>query len=385
MTREEIAQICTDDRFRFMNRVGMKIPFTKKINLDLLVKLLIMLSRSCGKPANETCIFVDEVKNRSMIGNLHNTIDACGRPFSVMNYRNGKCKYPHVKIGIFLPVWYMLLALLAHFGLYLCLPFAGTGWVNRKSTGVLIGISQKYNRRLRGENIRVYAMTDHNFYSTVICCDERFDSYVIQHGLLLDETYYYPVYAKHFLAWGSRSKALLHNDPKAMVVGTYKFAGLERRTGKPDARKKLLYCVSITDMDLVAKKIRALRRVVGGDCTLMVKMHPGSLYSNERLEEEFQGSGIAFYKECTISEIDFDMAVIENSTVLIDLLFLGKPFFIFDTRKGYFAEYGDLVPWCEGEEDLADALESVKSCDVDRIRGAILDRELNGDRCDIWR
>lgn len=382
--KEDLRALCTDDRFRFSNQQKLNIPILKRINADLLVKLVWMLLQSFGKKERVNVLFVDEVRNKSMQDNLHNTMDRCPHKFRVINLCTPKSAYPHTKLGYIRPAVYLVCAFAVHAVLYAALPFAGWEWVNRHSTAALIWIYEDYLKQFYGRKVKVYGMSDHHFYSTITCMNKKFESHVIQHGIIFGHSYYYPIYADHFLAWGERSREMQFNDPKVTVTGTYKFAHL-----KPIERehkdKSILYCVSIVNTEAVKNKIIALMPVAKKlGYKLKVKMHPGSYFSTKELEASFAKDGLEFYKECNLSDIDFDVAIVENSTILIDLLFLEKPFVIYDGTSGYFNDYQDDLFWTNDPERLADIIASAARGEKSEAYRKILENELNSGKCTIW-
>lgn len=385
MNNHDLNEICGRDRFGFMLRTNMKIAFSKKGNLDLLAKMIMMLSQSFGKPTACPCLFVDEVRNRSMFSNLHNTIEHCDQEFRVINFREKKSDYPHAKVGYIRPALLLSAACISHLFLYLAYPVLKFEKFNQASRAVLIAIYQNYLKRLHGLNEKVYCMTDHNFYSTITCVDEQFESYVLQHGLVLDKNYYSPVLADHFRAWGERSREMMDNDPKVQVTGTYKFEKLKPSPSNNEKPKKLLYCVSIVDQEVVGDKISALLDALKGtEDILKVKMHPGSFYSCTEFEKRFANQNLEFYKECDVADIKFDIAVIENSTILLDMICLDKPFIIFDEKTGYFSKYSEIIPWAECDDQLHAAIVKAQESDFTAMNAEIRRNELNDGRCSIW-
>ena len=102
MDQKEMLEICFDDRYRALCARG--ISFVKKSNLDLLMKFFILMRNSIGKPSAVQSIFVDEVKNSSMIINLRNTMAHCPADSAVINFREKERAHRHVKIGWLQPV-----------------------------------------------------------------------------------------------------------------------------------------------------------------------------------------------------------------------------------------------------------------------------------------
>lgn len=385
MNRKQLNQMCERDRFKFMHGTEKDIPFVKKCNADLLAKMIMMLCQSFGRRVSCPCLFVDEVRNRSMSGNLHNTMDNCRVEYRVINFRERKSPYAHAKVGFIRPVVLMLAACVSHAFIYAVYPIVGFKRANSISRAALIAIYQNYLKALHGKYQNVYCMTDHNFYSTITCVDKHFESYVLQHGLVLDKDYYSLVLADHFLAWGKRSLEMMDYNPKVQVTGTYKFEKLKPLPPVKREQKCILYCISIMDIKTVGDKIAALLKAIAGKgYQLKVKMHPGSFYKCAELEARFAEQKLEFYKECDVADIDFDMAVIENSTILLDMLCLGKPFMIYDGKDGYFAQYSKILPWAENDDELCDAIQKALMGDFESTRAEILRNELNGGRCSIW-
>ena len=381
MDQKEMLEICFDDRYRALRARG--ISFVKKSNLDLLMKFFILMRNSIGKPSAVQSIFVDEVKNSSMIINLRNTMAHCPADSAVINFREKERAHRHVKIGWLQPVALAVYVAAAHVPIYLALPFCKWETTSRRSMRVLTHAFQSFLRRLHGRAERLYAMSDHNFYSTIACVDEHFESSVIQHGLLMDSSYYLPVLADHFMAWGERCLELSHNCPQMRVTGTYKFEKLHPLP-QDTAPNVLLYCVSITDEAKVKRKIDdILAAIEGTGYILKVKLHPGSFYDASAYRE-YQARGIELYKECLLADIDFSTAIIENSTILLDLLYLHKRFIIFDESLDYFEPYAQLVPWAKEKGEVAHLLKNIDRISYDTIREKVLHQELNDGRCTIF-
>ena len=384
MNFDNILQVCEDDRFRFMRKNNMKIPAVKKMNVDLLAKFSSLMLKSMGKKNPKQIVFVDEVNNKSMYENLHATIGHCKEEYGIINLRT-KGKHPaDVKAGWLLPVGLLVKVLILHALIYVTMCFKDWESANRASEKVLIRAFSKYLESAIAPKSRIYCMTDHNFFSTITCSNKKFETFVIQHGLVMDKSYYYPIIADHFLAWGERSKEQLDNDPKVIVAGTYKFEKL-KKTEDTSAEKSIAYCVSLVNTQVVTNKIRALYEVSKKlNFKLKVKMHPGSLFSNERYEAEFANTDIEFYKECSLSDMTFSCAVIENSTILLDLQAMGKPFMIFDDINGYFSLYADDLPWISDEQHLEEAIHDLFRLEDNNLKGKCVQNELNGGVCEIF-
>lgn len=391
MDHAELLAKCLD--FRAKSLAHTKQPLQKKANIDLLAKFCFLMLNSVGRPTSAPCIFIDEVKNPSMVANLRATIAHCPEDFVVMNLRGHEKDRKHARVGYLLPMKLMIRALLLHSILYLGIPFLGWKGLEQQSFNVLIHCFQKYLSQFSNIKPKIYAMTDHHFYSMIACVDDTFDSYVIQHGLLnapqgkRSELWaYLPIYADYFLAWGKRTQELLEPcGGQIIVTGTFKFESIQPSSPEEEGGRSILYCVSILDEKLVMKKIDVLRDIAKNDgWKIKVKVHPGSLFSMELYKKRYADTNIAFYKECSICDIDFTLAVIENSTVLLDILYLAKPFIIYDETIGYFSKYADIIPITDNADQLVQLIARYKDVSLEGIMGVIKERELNDGKCEIF-
>lgn len=128
-------------------------------------------------------------------------------------------------------------------------------------------------------------MTDHHFYSTVIAMNDHATSAVLQHGLIGDARFFSPVRATYFYAWSKKS-AVLVNSEKAVDAGTYKFSKLMRLEPKhyvesfADAKRVLLILSSSKTSEQISHRIEPLLNLQNRfGFKLLIKMHPGSLFS----------------------------------------------------------------------------------------------------------
>jgi len=379
INNEELLNICLQDRYNAF--ASTKLPVVKKLNIDLIVKYIILLFNSFGTKKCENIIFVDEVNNNSMYNNLYNTYNHCLDKKLLISLRKITIEN-HVKSGFFFNIYQFIVLFFGHIIIYSFSIVLGIEYLKEKSSSLLIALFQQYINVIikNNNNIVVYTMTDHNFYSSIICNCNNIDSYVIQHGLILGLSYYNNFLANHFIAWGKRSKEILNNDDRVIVKGTYKFDKIKKRTS--ESRNIVLYCISTLDFTLVAKKIEILAEVLkNSGYSLAVKLHPGSLFNNSGLEDKFKN--LTFYKEENINEIDFGLAIIENSTILIDMLYLEKKFIVFDNNKGYFSRYSS-IPFVNNREELIKVIRNVDKYDYDKLHEEIMNEELNGGKCSIF-
>ena len=379
---ENLLVLVLDDRFRAFTRFDLEVPKKKMLNIDLIGKMLMFYRNSIGKIHSEAMVFVDEVQNGSMIGIMENSIRHCAEPYSIMNFREVKGK-EHVKLGYFFPFFNIIAVIISQAFFIIFSTLIGLEKANRYSSAALIRKTEKIIDRvhkLGGNN--VYVMTDHNFYSTIICNNKEIKSNVLQHGLIMDKSFYKVVLADRFCAWGKRSRELLDNDGRIEVTGTYKFDGLRDNSRKCE-EKSILFFVSDMDFEKVAEKISdILIHVAKCGYQLKVKLHPGSFFSNTGLKEKFPD--VQFYKEEKIWDIDFSVGVVDNSTVLIDLLYLEKPYVIFNKDAGYFEPYHN-IPVAHNASELFAVLQAIDSIDYSSVSKLILFEELNDEKCNIFR
>ena len=369
---------------------GKKKSFVKKYCLDLIAKFLFLLVNSFGKDNiknEEFSIFVDEIDNSSMRNNLIATIQLAERKdikYRMLEFYRFNSGDNHLKIGYLKPIF---LTIILFFEVFVAI----ISKIFRKETLSeliqyhLIKCFILYLKNLSSIN-KYYIMTDHHFYSSILAMIDEYNTYVIQHGLILDKRFYYPIRAKHFCAWGEHSKELLCNDPKVIVTGTKKFDDyLFHKNSINKTINKILYCISSLDNEAVSNKIRDIYEVVTEKgLSLNVKCHPGSMFDVNIWKKEFLDYHITFYKEEKLDEIDFDLAISENSTINIDFVCLRKPFIIFDNDIGYFDLYKDFLPVCKSKEELLYLLDNIDNIDYSAIEHSIIKNELNDNKCVIF-
>ncbi len=380
-------EICLDDRFRVFKVNHLKIPFVKKVGLDLAAKYMLLLMNSFGKKSKNRNVFVDEVKNNSMVTNMRNTMKHFSErkeSFCVCNFRGREKEFPHVKIGyanaamLFLTFSFQYCMMLVF-----SLLFARKE-VKRKMAELLISYMRKYISIVEQGKSKVhfYMMTDHNFFSTIVALSAKGKTSVIQHGLILDRSYYYPILADEFLAWGEESQKKLEGDSKVKVTGTYKFDLYAKAPENDDG--SILYCVSILDNKLVKKKIDNLLKITKeAGLGFKVKTHPGSFYNVQMWKDMYAEEDIQFFQEESLLDIPFHTAVIENSTILLDMLYLKKNIVIYDSADGYFGQYADIVPCSESYEGIKEALSKERCDGFESTEQIIMEKELFGGQCTI--
>lgn len=374
----------------YFSTLGIKVPLTKRLNLDLLVKFCILCFNSIGRTDIKEIVFLDEVANRNMRDNLQCSMNHCDAPYSVMNFLDRKTCKAHVKIGLLYPLYLTLQALIIVGAEYLLIPIKGIERTRRTTSDSLALLFLKYIRKLYGKVKNIYCMTDHNYYSTIACVDSNFYSNVIQHGLWLSDDYGEQVLANRICVWGERSKEAIKTNKLVEITGTYKFDELQNicknaSKASSDHSKKeiLLYCISVLNQETVIEKIKIISHIAEKyGLEMKVKTHPGFGFPLDDLQNRFPH--IDFYKECVISEIDFTVGICENSTVLLDILCLGKKFIVFDKDNGYFSRYENIIPWASDSKELDSIICNLDEFDFDSVRDELFKYELNNNVCTIF-
>ena len=247
----DILDICLQDRRNSL--AHQKNGWYKDNGIDLVVKMYILLLNSIGfcKPGETVrskYIFVDEINNSNMRNNLY----ATRRKFSDAGEQTAFLRFysvdgeDHLKLNLF---QVLLLGISLSLAVIPHIIFSSIFRKNRleQVLKVLLRIYKKYLNYI-GKDKYFVLMSDHHYYSSIVAMTNTEKSMVIQHGLVMDKRFYYPIRAGHFCAWGNHSKILLDNDEKVVVLGTYKFDGI---TGVPSEKnfKKILFCVGSLDTE----------------------------------------------------------------------------------------------------------------------------------------
>ena len=379
MSTEKILEICQKDRNYVYKNTSSLI---KKLNIDVVIKLYILIINSFGRKNYSHIsfnLFIDEVKNKNMHDNMKITFEKINTNKYFLNFYKYRAKN-HIKIGVIYPI-FMLVNLT--FSLLINLPyiFFKENTFNEKISKKCITMTCNYFNKFYNNINKIILMTDHHFYSTIIALIHSKKSYVLQHGLIMEKDRYYPIRAQHFCAWGIHTKELLNNDPKIIITGTYKFLNLKKKKQK-NVSKNILFCMSSLNLKKVENKIKTLydlSKIL--NFKLIIKCHPGSLFNKEYWQNLLKDSNIEIYKEEKLEDIDFDIAISENSTINLDLLMLKKPFIIFDTSKGYFGKYFDFIPNGNNKEDISKCINSIAKYDYQKIYNKLVKLELNDNMC----
>ena len=380
----EIFENCYSDRFRTLSQI--KYGIFKKYGLDLIIKELFLFINSWGTETKITSganIFMDEIKNSNMSNNLHQT----QRQFAIADkitylinmYKIEKNR--HLKLGRIKTIKYICF-LLCNVFVTSVKTFVKQEDLDRNIQRILIKSFVKYLREFDLKETNIFLMTDHHFYSSVIAMLYH-NRNVLQHGLVLDKYFYYPIRAGRFFAWGEHSLELLERDSKVIVAGTYKFDNIANKMLLKSIRK-LMFCISSLDENIVSKKIKCLYDITESlGLELIVKCHPGNLFDVRYWKNKFKDLKIIFYKEEPLSSIDFDLAISENSTINMDFVMMGKPFIIYDSAEGYFGRYFDLIPHGNCKEEIEACISHISHIDFEAINLILKKEEINSNQCDI--
>ena len=383
MERERLFETCYKERIQSLEHV--QIGWVKMNAFDLMIKYFIFIINSIGssKSAKADYLFVDEVKNNNMSNNLLTTKDIFDKKkektamlsFYKINRKNS------LKFGYLRPI---AEAAYIALGAVPVIVLAAMG--RRRDRNVIRMIGSSFERLLPKirDVTEIYLMSDHHFYSTMIAVTMSDKCSVLQHGLIMDKRFYYPIRAGRFMAWGERSWQLEYDDPKVIVTGTYKYLGIKSNNTTPK-QKTLLFCIGSLDNEKVKQKIDVLFKLTKrNNYCLKIKCHPGSLFNIEQWKELYKNKEIVFYKEELVQTLAFDIAVSENSTVIMDLIAMHKPFVIFDDINGYYSKYANIIPHGNDLVSISEMIEKIDSIDFVKIADTLNQQELNNGICSIY-
>lgn len=385
IAHSDLVSLCQKDRK--IAYAKSNIGWAKKNGLDILVKYFILLANSFGEKTtlNNAYVFVDEVKNSNMNNNLYQTKEE----FTLHGENTSQlCFYKwnptnHFKVGIYT-------ALILIVRVIVCSINATLRSLLRKKDIEKFVISQTiylfrdYISNIRDNGVHYMLMTDYNLFSSIIAIDESEKSTVIQHGLQMDDLLCYPIRAARYFAWGINTKQIMNNDPKILVTGTYKFNDMKKYSYRRDF-STILFCIGSLDYETVNIKIDNVIRIgrnKGYKC--IIKCHPGSLYNSEYWKKLYQNEPVTIYKEELLQDIEFDLAITESSTAIMDFISLEKPFILYDRKESYFGKYDKILPRCESYDELSIIIEQLDSLDFDKINKYLIDHELNSGKCTIY-
>lgn len=361
----------------------MKVSFLKKYGFDWYIKFLILICNLWGKRNinNDTCIFVNEIKNTSMQNNLIKTCDNFKKENTdclyMDFYRFNRKDNVHIGyvnvLGLFFKITGAFLVELLKF-------VFKKNSIDRTAKKI-IDVFEKCMQYVEADFSKLILMTDHHFFSSVIAMLYEDKSYVLQHGKVQNLYFYKPVRAGHFLAWGQNSKNVLADD-KVIVAGTYKFDIKDIK--KINRVESVLFCISTTYVELAILKIDALIAISKElGFSLKVKCHPGSGFEDEKLFDKYADTEIEFYKTENIYDLEYDIAVTENSTVIFDVLCSGKPCIMYMLDFEQMPEGYDYVLIARNKEELKACIADIDSYDLSADRNILLQKELNNGICNL--
>ncbi len=384
----ELFKVCCNDRKRSLTH--QSVTFYKKYSIDLVLKLFILLLNSFGRRSTMNSsyfMFSNEIKNSSMEKNLHDTrvlfeqnqLSTFKLEFFTFS-RKG-----HYKIGILKPILIASVFFL-RFILTLLISLHRIESLNDKIMNLLVTTFLVYTKSLNLDNAKIYLMTDHHFYSTILAYIYKERSVVLQHGLVQDKSFYLPIRAGRFYAWGVESKRILGEDPRVEVVGTYKFDSIKNRisTEVYSSKYDILFCISSLEREVVKCKIDILYKMCERyGYNLKVKCHQGSMFKLDYWKDTYKMHNIDFYQEELLQDISFDIAFSEDSTCIIDLLVMKKPTILFDRSDGYFRAYKDIMPHGNTEKEIEDCFLKIDTYNFDSVIDQMSKQELNSFECII--
>lgn len=389
-----------NDRIKLLDS-NNEVDFIKKYGIDYIIKYIILILNSIGKHRLEKYIFIDEIKNANMSNNLKNTRDKfVDIDTSYMNFYNVKKNYKHVKIGFIKPIYLILLLVIQ---LIIILPIIILPY---KTVCIIIMKIIMFNYKIylkfinKDNDLRIILMTEHHFFSAITVSElKNFTTFILQHGAICDISYYYPIEANYFLAWGKKSKEILYDDDKVICTGTYKFDNLKSKNNNVSLQDKkitILWPLRPIDSDILKSYmelfINLSKKMNDMDFNLIIKKHPSS-FSNFELFKDYINNvdfNISFVDE-NLENIKFDIAIIDNSTIGYDLFILGKPFIVIKSLVGgeLSIDYKSYnIPIIGNEEELYRNIylyindESFMK-EYENGRDLFLKTELNNNSCNI--
>lgn len=156
-----ILSACTEDRRNVIAKG--QTAWSRRCGIDLLLKMLLVYINSIGlRHAPESTIYVDEIKNTSMISNLRDTAETCDAEKASFICLNSYSPNKHIKMGVFWPI-FKAVTLTVH-SLPSVLSFIGSECtVNDSLARLLIKRMDNYVAHV-GYRHPYILMTDHHFF-----------------------------------------------------------------------------------------------------------------------------------------------------------------------------------------------------------------------------
>ncbi len=378
---EHLYSHCLQDRLNVINK-GQN-SWIRRCGIDLLCKLLYLLLNSVGIRNSTKCLYVDEVNNSNMCGNLNKTAMIVHGKDATFLRMHSIDREGHFKTGITWTIAELFKAIFfsipAIFG-YIASPKE----VNESLLKILLFRMSQYVSRISRDALCVL-MSDHHFYSTIVA-ETHNNSIVLQHGLVQDIRFFSPVRASAICCWSAKSVKII-DSKRGVDVGTYKFEirrNVDRAGFTIDKIARVLVCLSssktIDQIRFRMEPIISLKKRYG--FTVLIKTHPGSFFSLSDLDSYQSMSGIELYKEEKIEDLDFDFAFVEQSTAVLDIACLGIPFIICDENESsYFTEYKKVIPTSKQQTDVIQLFETFNyELAFDGIR-KLVENEINSGHC----
>jgi hypothetical protein len=337
MTNNKSFIKAIEDRDNYIKK-NPDCDMKKKLALDILMKYLITLINSFGKKQEIKILFMDEIKNKNMNNNLYKTKERIDKESKLINFYNFNFTNTHVKIGMIKSFILIIFMLLQSVILILLIPVLYKSFAKI----LMYAIHNNFKIYLKcidfKENSKVLMMSDHHYFGAIVSSEKRlmYKSIVLQHGAICDKSYFYPIYADNFYAWGKESKKLLNNDLKVICTGTYKFEELieHRKVNKYKDINEFdinilwpIRPISQKDLNEQFLFINEALNNLKGKIRVIIKKHPSSLSNFDFIncEKDELNFNIEYVNE-DLKNISFDFAIIDNSTIGFDLIALGKPF-----------------------------------------------------------
>lgn len=378
---ERALKRCLFDRANYLNMIEHSL--IRKCGFDLFVKYCILLFNSVGKQKKSQVLYVDEVNNPNARNNLQKTAKKVHGKEAVYLRFYSFDRSSHCRLGY---VWPIKEAIRC-FPIILISLFSAA--FLREPMQVfplryLVKAIKRYIGRVEGIELFIL-MSDHQFFSTIFASEKCIESIVLQHGLIQDKRFYSPVYADRFFGWSKKSLQLLGTN-RVVVTGTYKFEpqANSNKTIVFNSQMRLLVCFSSSktskDISKRLKPILALRDQY--HFRLLLKMHPGSIFSLDSLAEFSKDDSVEIYKEEKIEDISFDFAFAEESTAVLDIASMGKPFILCeDTNGGYFSEYRGILPIALTPHEVIELFNSFDMQSFQEGCAVLLENEILSGRC----
>lgn len=169
---------------------------------------------------------------------------------------------------------------------------------------------------------------------------------VIQHGLILSETFYFPTNAQEFRAWGELSREHYRSrcDASRFVVsGRYVNDQAQKSNSfvlptNVTEEIKILAATSHATKDL-RELVSAISRIMhtnSGNARFAIKLHPATKFAwltRLWLRRALPGVRIETGEMEDLAP-RYDILVTKNSTSALDFLLLGKPVFVTEVKFG---------------------------------------------------